>query len=459
MSEQLEPSVERSNPDPMARVPPTPDNPRGYPLFDLSCVLSYSNAQIDYYRRNNKFTVSETKKFVEALKLRKDMLDLMGMDAVSDDDGEDASHRTNSTPVTSSNPSVLPHASTQADQTSANVFVPPQVLDTHAYDDEEPDSDCPMPSQGVRGQKFNVGDVSKLQYNTDNNHVETWLTDIHNVFDSNPAMFPDGKQKIIRATLMMEDRLKSMHTNAVSAYPKLRVHWRKFIRWLESTVLRGGAKKDQAACRFTQASQGWGEDPHLFYQRLFGLANQTGRLLTMDDYVTRLTGPLQSELKPIRMLRKHQRVEELVDDATQLWATRSPDDWKLLCQHIASKSKESKGKEKETPKTSKFKNVHVTKLSDEEREYRKKNHLCFRCGFPNHSSDKCMYKFNPARVKLHRDSPRSFVGLSSAEASKPSSSTNPLFSKKRVRATVAEGRIIEDDSDDTLQSTRKSKKE
>ncbi|TAQ88962.1 hypothetical protein B7494_g2725 [Chlorociboria aeruginascens] len=57
-------------------------------------------------------------------------------------------------------------------------------------------------------------------------------------------------------------------------------------------------------------SQGWTEDPHVFYQKLFALANQTGRPVTIDDFVTRLMGPLQTELKTIRMLKKHATVDD-----------------------------------------------------------------------------------------------------------------------------------------------------
>ena len=34
---------------PHIRVPPTPENPRGYPPFDMRLVPNYTNNQIAYY--------------------------------------------------------------------------------------------------------------------------------------------------------------------------------------------------------------------------------------------------------------------------------------------------------------------------------------------------------------------------------------------------------------------------
>ncbi|TAQ83095.1 hypothetical protein B7494_g8581 [Chlorociboria aeruginascens] len=463
--------------DPMARIEPTPENPRGYPAYNVNHVHSYTNGQIDWYRKHVAFTPAEAKKLAEGIKTRNDILSMLGGSGESDKESDaEAGDRGGPTPsslglaggqqrnnrrdrqsdLLDGRQRRTPLEQRRSPNGADRPNLPRQNLPLiHDYDDTETDSDCPEPAPGRKGQKFSVGDMTQLKYDSDMNTIQTWLNDLRNVFESNPAMFPDGRQKIIRATASMEPKLKTMHTNIIQTHPKLRLHWRKFLRWVSATILRGDAKKDQAARQFTQISQGWSEDPHVFYQKLFALANQTGRPVTIDDFVTRLIGPLQTELKTIRMLKKHTTVDDLVDDAAQIWATRKSEEWKALALS-SSRRETSKPGDKHTSRSDKAKSggVHAkktatpsntSKLSKSEREHRQRNNLCFNCGFPGHSAAECKHKFNDKRVLL-KNLPKS------DDVSEKTDTRKTVTTKKRARTQAVEvtdtDHTLEPDDDD-----------
>jgi hypothetical protein len=425
-----EPSSSSSDINPMARINPSPDNPRGYPTYNITHISSYTTNQIDYYRRTVPMTTTESKSFIDAIKSRKELLDLLNQTGLSEDEGEQPratfqpQPRTPELSVTTRSP--LRSQSKNLDTQSA-LTTNTQQTSVHTYDDEEPDSDCPPAEVGVKYQKFNVKDTAQLKYDSNLSSFQIWLSDQRNVFESNPAMFPNSRQKIIRATLTMEEKLRAMHANIIQAYPKLRSHWRKFLRWLTATVLRGEAKKDPAVRAFTTITQGWTEDPYVFFQKLLTLATQTNRKVTIDNFVTSLSSPLQSELKIIRMLKRHTTVHELVDDAAQIWATRKPEQWKAMAVAAAG-----------------TKSLLKWSLTKGEREYRQKHNLCFNCGFPGHSAADCKNKFNSQRV-LQRY-PKADPGGEGKD--------KPVQQKKRVRIQA-----VEIDSDSQEEDSPNSKKQ
>jgi len=70
--------------NPRAREAPTPENPRGYPAFDIAHVRSYSNQQIHYYYTTGAIAPELETRFQDQLRQRKTTLDLMGQNGDSD---------------------------------------------------------------------------------------------------------------------------------------------------------------------------------------------------------------------------------------------------------------------------------------------------------------------------------------------------------------------------------------
>jgi hypothetical protein len=151
---------------PTSRVEPTQDNPCGYPPYNVNHVNSYSRKQLSYYRRHVSFTAAETKRFIEAVKNRRELLDLLGetRDSQSEEDEEEPqSILQRSREVSRVRTPLRERATNHSDSSSsANRSSQP-----HNYDDEESDSDCPESIPGVKYQKFGVQDTAKLKYNTD----------------------------------------------------------------------------------------------------------------------------------------------------------------------------------------------------------------------------------------------------------------------------------------------------
>ena len=202
------------NTNPSTRGPRTPGNPRGYPPFKLDDVPSYSNQQIRYYYKTGAAATVDQQRFHQLLEHRRISLDLIGWDGNSDieQDQPDAS-------VTSTI------------RTDASIFL--------SYDDDdEPDSDCPDSQPGHKGIKFNAADITKLKYNSDVARYRNWLTDLQSAFDGDPARFPESRQKVIFATITLDEQLKTTYNSVILVHPAISHHWRKFTRWVKETVLQ-----------------------------------------------------------------------------------------------------------------------------------------------------------------------------------------------------------------------------
>src|SRR5216117_277092 len=244
---------------PNSRVEPTPDNPRGYPPFDMRSLPNYTNNQITYYFTSGAIPAAEQARFQQLMKQRKTSLELLGWDGTHPSDEEDhaAPEEETLTPVNS-------------------------------------DSDCPPPIQGHKGIKINASDIPKLAYNSTVAQYNNWLADVKTGFDGDPARFPTSRQKIILASIMLDEQLKTTFNSAAQDNSDLTHHWRKFERWLRDIVLHGGSDKLKLSKDFTAACQMLKEDPNQFYLRLFNLEIQSGHTVFMKDYRTRLLKPLQN---------------------------------------------------------------------------------------------------------------------------------------------------------------------
>ena len=74
--------------NPHARVAPTPENPRGYPPFDIRLVPNYTNNQITYHYITGAIPAAEQARFQQLMKQRKTSLDLLGWDSMSDENNQ-----------------------------------------------------------------------------------------------------------------------------------------------------------------------------------------------------------------------------------------------------------------------------------------------------------------------------------------------------------------------------------
>src|SRR4051794_1493544 len=79
-------SNEPANPiaNPHARVTPTPDNPCGYPPFDMCLVPNYTNNQITHYYTTGAISATDLAHFHQLMKQQKVSLDLIEWDGASD---------------------------------------------------------------------------------------------------------------------------------------------------------------------------------------------------------------------------------------------------------------------------------------------------------------------------------------------------------------------------------------
>jgi len=274
-------------------VPPMPENPQGYPPFDMRLVPNYTNNQIAYYYTTGAISAADQARFHQLMKQRKTSLDLIGWDGESDGGNDKENGRGNN--------------------------------DTSTLDDNDPssDSDCPVPLPNFKGIKISPSDIPKLRYNSTVAQYNNWLVDLKTAFDGDPAKFSTSRQKIILASITLDEQLKTTYNSATNASPILSRHWRKFERWLREVVLHGGSDKLKLSNEFTAARQTVKEDPNQFYLRLFNLGIQSGRTVITEDYRTRLLKPLQNLMD--QHDREYPTIQDAVTHAGKLWQTLDRD--------------------------------------------------------------------------------------------------------------------------------------
>src|SRR5947207_6833880 len=278
--------------NPHACVPPTLENPRGYPPFDMRLVPNYTNNQITHYYTTGAIPTTNQPQFHQLMKQQKTSLDLIGWDGESDDGNNRNSKRNNDTlTADNSNPSS--------------------------------DSDCPVPLPNFKGIKISPSDIPKLRYNSTFTQYNNWLIDLKTAFDGDPAKFSTSHQKIILASITLDEQLKTTYNSATNASPILSRHWRKFERWLREVVLHGGSDKLKLSNEFTAARQTVKEDPNQFYLQLFNLGIQSGHTVITKDYRTQLLKPLQNLMD--QHDREYPTIQDAVAHAGKLWQTLDRD--------------------------------------------------------------------------------------------------------------------------------------
>src|SRR5438045_3617182 len=183
--------------NPHAHVPPTFGNPHGYPPFNMRLVPNYTNNQITYYYTTRAIPAADQSRFHQLMKQRKTSLDLIGWDSKSDSRNDGNDRRNNDT-LTADNSNL------------------------------SSDLDCPVPLPNSKGIKISLSDIPKLRYNSTVAQYHNWLVNLKTTFNGDLAKFPTSCQKIILASITLDEQLKTTYNSATKASPVLSQHWRKF---------------------------------------------------------------------------------------------------------------------------------------------------------------------------------------------------------------------------------------
>src|SRR5438045_9288677 len=89
-------------------------------------------------------------------------------------------------------------------------------------------TDCPVLLPNSKGIKISPSDIPKLWYNSTVAQYHNWLVNLKTAFDGDLAKFPTSCQKIILASITLDEQLKTTYNSATKASPVLSQHWRKF---------------------------------------------------------------------------------------------------------------------------------------------------------------------------------------------------------------------------------------
>jgi hypothetical protein len=437
-----EPANPTDNPttNPNTRVMPTPDNPRGYPPFEMHRVPNYTNNQLTYYYTAGAIPTAELTRFHQLMKQRKVSMDLLGWDGTSDHASGDENNDND-------NP---------ADSRTIGDLITPR---------DDSDSDCPIALPGFKGFKVSPSNLPQLEYDSTVAEYSNWLTDLKTAFDGDPAKFPTSRQKVMLASLTLGKQLKTVFNSASTEDPILTRHWRKFEHWLRDTVLHQGSDRQKLSSEFTAARQKFSEDPNQFYIRLFNLGIQSGRTVTMDDYRTRLLRPLRALID--QHDRDYSAIKDCVTHAGKLWQTldlnklqqefkerkearkrqedqRQPRSSRGADSQSQSRRQSDRQDSRQKDSQSRDKLQLRKRLSDEEHQHRKDNNLCLKCGYPGHQIRDCEHPFNPNRVLPKEDKTKS----------------QPTSSRKRARTqTVRVESASDQDSGPESESGSESESE
>ncbi len=357
-------------------VPPQDNSP--YPDFDMNKILQYSNRQIEHYIRNGAFSPSQLATFTKAVENRRKVLDALKCSGESDHETED-------------------------DVVSDFVReVPAQPAARVVYDS---DSDFPQYDPHKKGVKLD-NTITQLKVDGGLANFNLWLGDLRNAFAGDPNRFTAAGQRILLAGANMEGTLRSLHAVSANQDPRLRQHWRRFLRWVKENSLHGEADRTATLIKWNEAKQAANESPSHFYNRLAILAAELDRVVDQDELLPRLQKGPQNAL--IRGDRKGRNAQELLHNAQEIWGTfdhrdakrrreddnDSPPDRPPQRKNMRDRARTAEPKRRGWARSARP-DPKPGKISTEERERRQKDSACFNCGKPNHMASECRGKFNP----------------------------------------------------------------
>ena len=148
---------------------------------------------------------------------------------------------------------------------------------------------------------------------------------------------------------------------------------------------------------------------------LSNLGIQAGHVITVEDYHTRLLRPLLDLMNVQDQL--YTSMKDIVVHAAKLWNSLHLD--KIRQEVKEDRERRNKAfQQNQNPKpghpSQRQNKPHNSqtgqggndktklprpKLSKEKQQHHKENNLCFNCGYPDHSSCDCSFKFNANRVQ------------------------------------------------------------
>ena len=202
--------------NPKMCITPTPENPRGYPSFNMRTICGFTNNQVIFYLTTGIIPLEDQPQFQEAIEHRKKALQATNWDGTSD--GEHRNDDANTTEIP-----------------------------------ESSDSECPTLAPGRKGMKFTPSDITKLCYNSTVTQYENWLFDLKRAFRGDPAKFSTNGEKIILASMTLDEQLKTTFNSNARDSSILTLNWHKFERWIRDVVLHCDTDRLKLLQEFTAA--------------------------------------------------------------------------------------------------------------------------------------------------------------------------------------------------------------
>jgi hypothetical protein len=371
-----------------------------YPPYNLQHVTSYTDEQILYYIRTNQ--ISDRQAFLQAKRERDEFLRQVGITV---------GHDSESAYV----PAAIP------------VSTSPDMVEWTLDDDGEPDMEFPQPVPGEKGVK--IERLTTLRHDGGLVNYQNWLSDVNRAFKADPARFNAAVKRIVFATSWFDSKMKSIWVGESKKRPHLEDHWLKFLRWLDKTHLHGESDLIYQLNLYQEAVQGPNEEPTAFYSRLTTLSYGAQTSIGHKDFLARLTPSLKADLAMVH--RTGSTLDELLANAQEVWAAQrlrrksaigstrptptivSPNRTGYSNQNrVPGYRPIQRNFNNNLPNTSKpstssqrtftsSRGSHPvsspisSKLSDEERQRRTENNLCFNCGLSGHFKTSCTRPFRP----------------------------------------------------------------
>ena len=93
------------------------------------------------------------------------------------------------------------------------------------------------------------------------------------------------------------------------------------MRWIKENTLHGEADRSVTLDKWNDAKPRLDEAPAHFYNRLVVLAAELGKVVDQDEYFPKLLTGLKTVI--IRNNRRGQNIQEMVNNAQEIWGTFS----------------------------------------------------------------------------------------------------------------------------------------
>lgn len=241
---------------PPGRMEPTENNPRGYPPFDLAHIASYTRSQLAYYTMHQQIPTKLLPQLNKAMADRKTFRDALGLP----DDSDDSDHP-EPDPEPAPGPRLSgPNPSTPTIQQPYRPVAPSmgnrgstsrESSGVLTYDDDgEPDDQFPPFEQG-RGNVKIMWKMPDLKLPSTAQDFDNWESKLALMFEANLNAFATARSRIAAAVGSFNPDLNTAYNGSKRAYPILALHWRKFMRWVRNTALRGDSSllRLQRSCR------------------------------------------------------------------------------------------------------------------------------------------------------------------------------------------------------------------